>query len=214
MFKFHYEAQDFDHLLGTQGFSNELLKNHFTLYKGYVENTNKLTDQFNHFLKEDKTETPEFGELKRRFGWEWNGVRLHEYYFGNLTKEKHPYEEDSEIARKIQADFGSYEKWLKEFKSIGAMRGIGWTALYYDKVQDRLWNVWINEHDTGHLAGAELIVIMDVFEHAYMIDYGVKKAKYLDAFLNAVCWRAVERRYEAACQRRDARHAHPRPQAA
>lgn len=203
MTQFLYKPQNFERLLGTPGFSSELLKNHFTLYEGYVKNTNKLIDQFEAFRQENKLETPEFAELKRRFGWEWNGIRLHEYYFGNMTKDSHPYDKGSEIALKLEKDFGSYDKWLKEFKATGAMRGIGWVVLYYDAVQDHLWNVWINEHDTGHFSGAEPLLIMDVFEHAFMIDYGVKKAGYIDAFFNAICWRTVEERFETGSRKAD-----------
>jgi len=199
MIKFSYEPQNFDRLYGTQGFSDELLKNHFALYQGYVTNTNKLIESLNRMQAEGKIEGPEFAELKRRFGWEWNGLRLHELYFGNMTKESDSYEKGSEIIQKIERDFGSSSEWKKEFKATGAMRGIGWVVLYYDGVRDRLWNAWINEHDAGHLAGAEPLVIMDVFEHAFMLDYGIKKVGYLDAFFNAICWRKVEERFEKAC---------------
>lgn len=198
MHDFHYEAQNYDRLLGTPGFSDELLKNHFSLYQGYVANTNKLIDNIERLLQEGKSETPEFAELHRRFGWEWNGIRLHELYFGNMTKEKHPYDENSKIAEKISKDYHSFSAWEKDFRSVGSMRGIGWVVLYYDITRDRLWNVWIHEHDQGHLTGAVPLLIMDVFEHAFMLDYGIKKAGYLEAFLNAACWRTIERRFEKA----------------
>jgi Fe-Mn family superoxide dismutase len=201
MTQFHYEAQNFERLYGTPGFSEKLLKNHFTLYEGYVKNTNQLIDEFARLQGEDKLESPEFAELKRRFGWEWNGIRLHEYYFGNLTKDRHPYDKGSELAQKLERDFGSFDKWQKNFQALGSARGIGWVALYHDVLQDRFWNVWINEHDTGHFAGAEPLLLMDVFEHAFMNDYGTKKAGYIEAFFNAICWRTVEERYDIASQR-------------
>jgi Fe-Mn family superoxide dismutase len=196
MAPFHYEAKNFDRLIGTQGFSDTLLKNHFALYQGYVTNTNKAADELARLSAENKTESPEFAEIKRRFGWEWNGIRLHEYYFGNMTKEKKTYDKGSKLAQKLESDFGSYEKWEKDFKSAGAMRGIGWVVLYHDTEADRLWNVWINEHDTGHLSGAAPLLIMDVFEHAFMVDYGVKKAGYIESFFNAICWRTLENRFD------------------
>src|SRR3989338_897534 len=82
----NYEAKNYDHLLGTEGFSDQLLKNHFTLYQGYVTNTNKIAGLLEQFLKEGKETTPEYAELKRRFGWEFNGMRFHQYYFGNMKK--------------------------------------------------------------------------------------------------------------------------------
>ena len=183
-----YEAKNFEHLLGTKGLSDQLLKNHFTLYQGYVTNTNKLADTLNAMLKEGKAGTPEYSELKRRFGWEWNGMRMHEYYFGNMTKGGKPIDKNTNMYKKIVEDFGSYEDWEKDFRGVGSMRGIGWAVLYYDMVEGRLLNTWINEHDVGHLCGAIPLLIMDVFEHAFMLDYGVKKAAYIDAFFNAIDW--------------------------
>jgi Fe-Mn family superoxide dismutase len=183
-----YEAKNFEHLLGTKGLSDQLLKNHFTLYQGYVTNTNKLADTLNAMLKEGKAGTPEYSELKRRFGWEWNGMRLHEYYFGNMTKGGKPIDKNTNLYKKIVEDFGSYEDWEKDFRGVGSMRGIGWTMLYYDMAEGRLFNTWINEHDVGHLCGASPLLVMDVFEHAFMLDYGVKKAGYIDAFFNAIDW--------------------------
>jgi len=181
-----FEAKNFESLLGTKGLSDQLLKNHFTLYQGYVTNTNKVADALGAMAKEGKTTTPEYAELKRRFGWEWNGMRLHEYYFGNLIKDGKALDKNSNLFRKIVEDFGSYENWEKDFKATGAMRGIGWVILYYDG--SRLFNTWINEHDVGHLSGASPLLVMDVFEHAYMLDYGLKKADYIEAFFRAIDW--------------------------
>jgi Fe-Mn family superoxide dismutase len=183
-----YEPKNFDNLLGTKGLSDQMLKNHFTLYQGYVTNTNKVSDALNTMLKEGKTTTPEYAELRRRFGWEWNGMRLHELYFGNIVKGGKPIDKNTNLYKKIVADFGSYENWEKDFKATGAMRGIGWVILYYDTWGDRLFNAWINEHDVGHLCAATPLIVMDVFEHAYMVDYGLKKADYIDAFFKAIDW--------------------------
>ena len=191
-----YESKNFDNLLGTKGFSDTLLKNHFILYQGYVANTNKLLDLMMSMVKEGKASTPEFAELKRRFGWEFNGMRLHELYFGNMNKSNSKLDEKSKLFKKIEKQFGSYENWLSAFKSIGAMRGIGWVILYYDFEGDNLVNVWINEHDVGHLAGAKPLLIMDVFEHAYMVDYNLKKADYIESFINSIDWDAVSKRFE------------------
>jgi Fe-Mn family superoxide dismutase len=188
-----YTAKDYSQLLGMEGFSDTLLKNHFTLYQGYVTNTNKLIDILNQMLKEGKVGTPEFAELKRRFGWEFNGMRLHEYYFENLGG-KEGLEKTGKLFKKISEEFGSFEVWEKEFKGVGAMRGIGWAVLYQDSLTGRLINFWINEHDVGHPAGCTPILILDVFEHAFMIDYGLKRAEYLEAFFKNIHWKAVEPR--------------------
>ncbi len=185
-----YEQKNFDALLGTKYLSDALLKNHFTLYQGYVTNTNKVSDALSSLAKEGKAATPEYAELKRRFGWEWNGMRLHELYFGNMVKGGKPIDKNSNLSKKMAADFGSYENWEKDFRATGALRGIGWIVLYHDAASGRLFNTWINEHDVGHLSGATPLLIMDVFEHAYMLDYGLKKADYIEAFFNAIDWNA------------------------
>jgi Fe-Mn family superoxide dismutase len=186
-----YTAKDYSKLIGMAGFSETLLKNHFTLYQGYVTNTNKLIDTLAAMLKENKVGTPEYAELKRRMGWEFNGMRLHEYYFENLGG-KVPLKQSVDLATKIVADFGSYENWEKDFRGTGAMRGIGWVILYQDNMTGKLMNQWINEHDVGHPAGCTPILVMDVFEHAFITDYGLKRADYIEAFFKAINWNVVE----------------------
>lgn len=189
-----YTPQTYDHLLGTAGFSDTLLKNHFTLYQGYVANTNKLIDTMMQMVKDGKAATPEFAELKRRFGWEFNGMRLHELYFSNMAKGGKALDHSSSLAKKLIEQFGSLETWENAFRAVGAMRGIGWVILAYDPIGKKFFNLWINEHDVGHLAGTVPLLIMDVFEHAYMVDYGLKKVDYIAAFFKAIDWNVVEGR--------------------
>lgn len=189
-----FEPQNFDRLLGTQGFSDQLLKNHLTLYQGYVTNTNKLLDAFKKFREEGTLANPDAAEMRRRFGWEFNGMRLHELYFGNMVKGGTAMPTGEKIAKKITEDFGSVDAFMKEFKGVGAMRGIGWAVLTYDIASKRLFNIWVNEHDAGHLAATAPLLIMDVFEHAFMLDYGVKRADYIEAFYAAIDWNEVNRR--------------------
>ncbi|MHB8881246.1 MAG: superoxide dismutase [Thermodesulfovibrionales bacterium] len=188
-----YAAKDYSKLIGMEGFSETLLKNHFTLYQGYVTNTNKLVEVLDQMLKDGKTAVPEYAELKRRFGWEFNGMRLHEYYFENLGG-KAAINKDGKLAKTLAERFGSYEDWEKDFKATGAMRGVGWVVLYQDAASGALFNVWINEHDVSHLAGCAPILIMDVFEHAFMIDYGLKRPDYIGAFFKNIDWAAAEAR--------------------
>jgi Fe-Mn family superoxide dismutase len=190
-----YDAKDYSRLLGMEGFSDTLLNNHFLLYQGYVKNTNNLMEKLSGMLKDLKADSPppEYAELKRRMGWEFNGIRLHEYYFDNLGGEKQM-DKNRRLAGVLAAQFGSYDSWELDFRATGAMRGIGWVALYQDSVTGKLFNQWINEHDTGHWAGCRPLLVMDVFEHAYMADYGIKKAGYIDAFFKNVNWDVVESR--------------------
>jgi Fe-Mn family superoxide dismutase len=188
-----YEAKDYGKILGMQGFSDTLLKNHFTLYQGYVTNTNKALDTLAQLLREGKVGNPEYAEVKRRLGWEFDGMRLHEYYFENLGG-KGAINQKGKLYQKLAESFGTYEAWEKDFRATGAMRGIGWAALYQDVLSGKLINFWINEHDTGHPAGGVPILIMDVFEHAFMIDYGLKRADYIEAFFKNINWEAAEKR--------------------
>jgi len=188
-----YAPKDYAKLIGMAGFSETLLKNHFTLYQGYVTNTNKVLDTLDQLTKDGKTAAPEFAELKRRLGWEFNGMRLHEYYFENLGGSG-GIDKNGKLAKKMTESFGSYEAWEKDFKATGAMRGIGWAVLYQDTTSNRLMNFWINEHDVSHPAGCNPLLIMDVFEHAFMIDYGLKRADYIEAFFKSINWTAADAR--------------------
>ena len=188
-----YTAKDYTKLIGMPGFGETLLKNHFTLYQGYVTNTNKVLDTLDLMLKEGKTAVPEFAELKRRLGWEFNGMRLHELYFDNLGGNGQ-LNGDGKLAKKLVENFGGKDNWEKDFRAVGAMRGIGWAVLYEDTATGRLINFWVNEHDVAHPAGCNPILIMDVFEHAFMLDYGLKRADYIDAFYKNIDWSAVEAR--------------------
>ena len=188
-----YTAKDYAKLIGMEGFSETLLKNHFTLYQGYVTNTNKALETLDAMGKADKLGTPEAAEVRRRLGWEFNGMRLHEYYFENLGG-KGGINKDGKLGKKITQDFGSYEAWEKDFRAAATMRGIGWAVLYQDPASGKLVNFWINEHDVGHPAGCTPLLICDVFEHAFMVDYGLKRADYIEAFFKNINWAAAEGR--------------------
>ena len=185
-----YSPKDFARLLGMPGFGETLLKNHFTLYQGYVANTNKVLDILGLMAKDGKAGTPEYAELKRRLGWEFNGMRLHELYFENLGG-KEPLEASSKLGRRIAEQYGDVETWERDFRATAAMRGIGWVVLYEDRTNGRLINFWVNEHDVSHPAGCAPLLVLDVFEHAFMIDYGLKRADYIEAFFKNVDWAAV-----------------------
>ena len=188
-----YSAKEYNYLKGTPGFSDSLLENHFTLYQGYVANTNKLAASLFEMMAEGREATPEFAELKRRFGFEFNGMRLHELYFGNLGGNRLP-DKQASIYSLIEKEFGKWDEWEKDFKATGKMRGIGWVVLYQDVESGRLFNQRINEHETGHLAGCEPLLVMDVFEHAFISDYGLKSADYIEAFFSSIDWQAVDKR--------------------
>jgi Fe-Mn family superoxide dismutase len=120
-------------------------------------------------------------------------MRLHEYSFENLGS-KEAIDKGGKLAKKLAEAFGSHDEWEKDFRGIGAMRGIGWTVLYQDAGSGRLFNCWVNEHDGGHLAGCNPILILDVFEHTFITDYQLKRADYITSFFKNIDWKAAEGR--------------------
>ena len=187
-----YQAKNYSKLIGMEGFSDGLLNNHFKLYQGYVSNTNKLSEQIAELPSEGTD--PRFAELNRRFGFEWNGMRLHEFYFENLGGDG-KIDKNGALARKISEDFGGFDSWQSSFKAVGMMRGAGWAALYLDPNADRLMNFWINEHHVSHPSSCQLIMAMDIWEHAFMLDYGLNRKDYIEAFMLNLDWKTAEKRF-------------------
>jgi len=190
-----YTVKIFEQLKGLKGFSDQLLKNHLALYQGYVRSTNHLSTVLSEMEKKGKAGTPVYAELKRRFGWEFNGMRLHELYFENLANRPVPLVKQSPLSEKLRLDFGRLDTWERGFMSTGGMRGIGWVVLTRDPVAGRLFNVWVDEHATGLLVGAVPLLVMDVFEHAYLHDYELNRTAYVQAFMKAINWPVVEQRF-------------------
>lgn len=191
-----YQVKNYDHLVGKiQGLDDALLKMHFKLYEGYVNNTNAILEKLQSMTKEGLNKTPEFAGLKRIFGWEFDGMVLHEYYFENLGGTL-PLDANDPLSLKIKSDFGSYDQWKADFISTGLMRGIGWVVSYIDPKNGRLINEWINEHNVGHLAGGTPILIMDVWEHAFITQFGLDRNKYIEVFFNNINWSEASKRFK------------------
>jgi len=180
-----YKARSFD-LSDLTGISNETLAMHFKLYEGYVTNTNTLNERIAELISAgdlDATKVAAFSELKRRFGFEYNGMVLHEYYFENMQKNGTGDPTSGAFRSAAEASFGSYEVWKADFVNTGKMRGVGWAATYEDPSTGAISNHWINLHETGNVAGYKPILIMDVWEHAFIKDYApAERPKYIEAF--------------------------------
>ena len=193
-----YKARSFD-LSGLTGISDETLAMHFKLYEGYVTNTNLLNEQISGLIGDgqlDPTKMAAFSELRRRYGFEYNGMVLHEYYFENMKRQGtgDPHS-DSAFAKAAADSFGSYEVWKADFVATGKMRGVGWAATYQDPSNGAISNHWINLHETGSVAGYTPILIMDVWEHAFIKDYApADRPKYIEAFFSNIDWDAVSGR--------------------
>ena len=193
-----YKEQKFDHLSGLQGISDAQLQEHFALYSGYVKQVNALNEELAKVRSQGKAsgKNPEFAELTRRLGFEYGGMILHEYYFSNLKKAADPQPAaNSGLAKALTEYFGSIDQWKTDFQAIGEMRGIGWVILFEDPMTDRLTNHWVTLHQEGIPAGFKPLLVMDVWEHAFMRDYkATERAKYVEAFFRNIDWQAVERR--------------------
>jgi superoxide dismutase, Fe-Mn family len=194
-----YKARQFN-LSGLTGISDETLDLHFKLYEGYVKETNNLTEKISEFIKDakvDQEEMPAYSELTRRLGFEYNGMVLHEYYFDNLKAGGGTGDpaQNSKFTQAAESGFGSYEIWKSDFVGIGKMRGVGWAICYQNPDNGRLSNHWITLHETGNVAGFTPILVMDVWEHAYLLDYKpADRPKYIEAFFSNIDWTEVESR--------------------
>ena len=197
-----YKAKAFP-LSGLDGISDHTLEIHFGLYAGYVKNTNLLTDQLVELAGKRETATPTYHELTRRLPFEYNGMVLHEWYFGNLTKSTGGgISSSSALGRALGESFGDIDTWRKDFTAIGGMRGVGWAVTYLDTATGRLSNHWITLHEDGNIAGFKPIVVMDVWEHAFLLDYKpADRPKYIEAFLANFDADAADARLTGAADR-------------
>jgi Fe-Mn family superoxide dismutase len=204
-----YKAKQFD-LSGLNGISDQTLEMHFKLYEGYVTNTNTLTRKITEILKDgtvDQEEMPAYSELTRRLGFEYNGMVLHEWYFGNMKKGSTTTdpEANTDFHRLAEASFGSYDIWKTDFMSVGKMRGVGWAVCYQDPFNERLSNHWITLHEVGNVAGFVPVLVMDVWEHAFLLDYKpADRPKYIEAFFSNIDWAACEQRLQLGAGSRPA----------
>lgn len=193
-----YTPREFN-LSGLNGISDQTLEMHFKLYEGYVKETNNLTERIGKFLEDgkvDQEEMPAYSELTRRLGFEYNGMVLHEYYFENMKQggSVDP-EKSSGFTKAAEESFGGYDIWKADFVGIGKMRGVGWAICYQDPTNGRLSNHWITLHQIGNVAGFTPILVMDVWEHAFLLDYKpAERPKYIEAFFSNIDWQAVEQR--------------------
>ncbi|HEX5835225.1 MAG TPA: superoxide dismutase [Pyrinomonadaceae bacterium] len=196
-----YQARQFN-LSGLKGISDQTLEMHFKLYEGYVKETNNLTERIGEFIKDgnvDHDELPAYSELTRRLGFEYNGMVLHEYYFDNLISGAGTGDPDksSKFVKAAEASFGSYDIWKTDFVGIGKMRGVGWAICYQNPANGRLSNHWITLHEIGNVAGFTPILVMDVWEHAFLLDYKpAERPKYIEAFFANIAWGEVEKRLQ------------------
>ena len=192
-----YDIQEHLRPRGLTGISDGQIEQHWHLYEAYVKNTNELLEE----IETAEHGSRAWGELKRRLGFEFNGMVLHEYYFANLVAGA-SLSPGSELAAVLAAGWGDIAAWREDFAQTAAIRGIGWVILYHDPLTGRLFNWWVSDHEVNHPAGLHPVLVLDVFEHAWMVDYGAgEKGKYVKAFLENVSWQIVEQRFKDSASR-------------
>lgn len=191
----NYKTIDDIKPLELNGISDDQIEDHWKLYQGYVNNVNKLNEELKELTIQGKANTLLYADRRRRYGFEYNGMILHEYFFKNLTSQITKIS-DGKLKQKMIQIWGSFEAWMEDFKNTGKTRGIGWAILYTDPTTGELTNNFIAEHQNGIIAGFKPILVMDVWEHAYMVDHKADgRGDYINAFVKNINWPEVESRY-------------------
>lgn len=196
--RMQYQARTFA-LPELKGLSKKQIDVHLALYEGYVKNINLLMATIAAYQKtEDEGGKFAIAEMRRRLGFEFDGMRMHEYYFEQFEGERGG-DPESALAKCAAERYGSGDEFIAHIKQVAGTRGIGWTVVYYDPAVKSLHTAWVDDHQLGQLAGLPIILALDMWEHAYMVDYvPADKKNYVDAFLDNVNWTVIEERFARA----------------
>lgn len=183
-----------------EGISEKQIKVHLALYEGYVKHTNLIMEKIKA-LKEADAEGNAYliAELRRRFAFEFDGMRVHEYYFEQLEAGSSSLEAGSTLASAAAEKYGSSEGFITHIKEVAGSRGIGWVVVYADPRASTLHTVFVTDHELGQLAGLPIVLALDLWEHAFMVDYvPADKKSYVEAFFSNLNWSVVEKRFDSA----------------
>jgi Fe-Mn family superoxide dismutase len=175
-----------------KGISKKSVDEHLKLYAGYVKHSNLIIEKISEYAKDSEKNAYVLGELQRRFGFEFDGMRNHEYYFKSLEDGAQGLGSDSALKKQVVKQWGSFEAFFSMFKAIALMRGIGWAIMYWDKEMKQLTLAWVEEQHLGHLNSLQYVLGIDMWEHSYYMDYGTAKAKYVEAFFENINWKNIE----------------------
>ncbi len=185
-----------------KGISAKNIEEHLKLYKGYVTNTNEILKkipEYQAWAEKDPFVSYFTAELQRRFAFEFDGMRNHEYYFKSLEGGPVALADNTTLYGALEKHFGSYDSFLAVFKSLAMTRGVGWAMLYYDKMSGQLLVQWVDEQHLGHLTGLAPILALDMWEHAYVYDYPTsEKKKYIEAFFENLNWEVIAQNFTDA----------------
>ncbi len=180
-----------------KGISAKNIEEHLKLYAGYVKNANLIFEKLEEYMPNPEKNMYVIGELHRRYSFEFNGIKNHEYYFASFVGGPKPLPSDSKLKQAIEKECGTFEAWLDAFKVLAMTRGIGWAVLAYDKERDQILHIWVDEQHLGQLNGVHWILALDMWEHAYVYDYPTsEKKKYIEAFFENLNWETIEENFK------------------
>jgi len=191
-----YEAKKFN-LPSLDGISDESVKQHIGLYEGYVKNFNAMSAAMPEYAKDPEKNSHALAELIRRRSFEFGGMRLHEHYFPQFEGGSTPLTVNGPLYKALGKEYMKAEHIEPYLKAIGNLRGPGWALLYWDKEAKQFLAGFTGEQHLGHFATLPIILALDVWEHAYILDHGAAgKGKYIDAFFKNLNWSVIEKRFE------------------
>jgi len=187
------EIQAVEFPYDTSVISKKQFDDHMILYKGYVDKANAVSKQLatDGGRAEANATYSLYRGLKKGETYALDGVILHELYFQNLSGGRVPM--GKETAALLAKHFGSVENWLDDCKAC-ALSARGWCVLAYEQRTDTCRNLLMDWHDEGLVLGCYPLVVLDMYEHAYFLDYGTDKGSYIQNFINGVDWNVVEKR--------------------
>jgi Fe-Mn family superoxide dismutase len=193
----NYEVKTFT-LPELTGLSKESVDQHLALYAGYVKNFNTMTALAGDLMKDSETNAHAISEIMRRRSFEFDGMRLHEYYFAQFEGGSKAFDAASTLGAAITKQYGSTDSLLQEVRQVALMRGPGWSILYFDPEAQQFLVGFSEQQHQGHFVALPIILALDVWEHTYILDYGAAgRGKYVDAFFTNLNWSVMEERFTA-----------------
>ena len=186
-----------------EGISEKQIKVHLALYEGYVKHVNLIMETLKGYAVygEAASEGDKYAiaELRRRFAFEFDGMRMHEFYFSQFEGGSTALTTSAALGDAVSEKYGNIENFIAHIKGVAGTRGIGWVVVYKDTVSNTIHTTFVGDHEVGQLAGLPILLALDLWEHAYMVDYvPAEKKNYIDAFFANLNWSVVEKRFDEA----------------
>lgn len=180
-----YEAKTFN-IPSMEGISERTITEHLGLYAGYVKHVNHIREEM-----QNVEDVYAKAEMQRRLGFEFGGMRNHEYYFSQFEGGFAGIPE-GDFKSIIYTQFGSEDAFIEKVRGIAMTRGVGWSMVYIDRQTNQLVCTWVDEQHLGQLADLDIVLALDMWEHSYMLDYAPsEKKQYVDAFFQNLNWGVV-----------------------